>query len=250
MAYQYTTGSKLIPMNQDLRLNLLMKTICFNPNCSVTDLKKMLHGKIGPNEIIEAVHGLEKTNEILIDKTGLTVNKKPKWKITIRDKKTFESIQDLEQGIKNYQKEFDLILKQFKNHGIVKEVRTSFYDNKGKLRRHKAKGLNPKIEGMFKIINYYFDMLFISSATLSSNLALGHISKNYTTQIRELEKNVIEFILEQKVRIETIQFKQTGPYEAHLINNWFRLEHHWLGPIMEKLPGDNNMFDMIKPKPA
>ena len=39
-----------------------MKTICFNPNCSVTDLKKILHGQIGPNELIEAVHELEDKN--------------------------------------------------------------------------------------------------------------------------------------------------------------------------------------------
>ena len=68
-------------MNRDSRLNLLMKTICFNPNCSITDLKKILHGRIGPNELIEAVHDLEDTNEIQIDKSGLTVNKKPKWKM-------------------------------------------------------------------------------------------------------------------------------------------------------------------------
>jgi len=227
-----------------------MKTICFNPNCSITDLKKILHGQIGPNELIEAVHELEDKNEIVIDKTGLTVNRKPRWKIKIRDKRTFQSIQDLEQGILDYQKEIDLILKRLKIEGIVKEVRTSFYDNKGKLRRHKAKALNPKIESLFKIVNFYFDTLFISSASLSSNLALGHISKYYNDQIRELEKNVIEFILQTKVRIEEMQFKKTGPHEAHLINNWFRLEHHWLGPIMEKLPGDKNMFDLIKPNPA
>ena len=237
-------------MNRDLRLNLLMKTICFNPNCSITDLKKMLHGQIGPNELIEAVHELEDKNEIVIDKTGLTVNRKPRWKIKIRDRRTFQSIQDLEQGIIGYQKEIELILKQLKKHGIVKEVRTSFYDNKGKKRRHKAKALNPDIEGLFKIVNFYFDTLFISSASLSSNLALGHISKYYNDQIRELEKKVIEFILQTKVRIEEMQFKKTGPHEAHLINNWFRLEHHWLGPIMEKLPGDKNMFDLIKPNPA
>ena len=232
-------------MNRDLRLNLLMKTICFNPNCSFTDLKKILHGRIGPNELLEAVHDLEDTNEIQIDKSGLTVNKKPKWKIKIRDRRTFQNIQDLEQGIKDYKKEIDLILKQFKIEGIVKNQMTDYYDNKGKLRRHKAKALNPKIEGLFKIINFYFDTLFISSATLSSNLALGNISKNYNSQIRELEKNVIEFILETKVRIENIQFRLTGPDDTHLINQWFRLEHHWLGPIMEKLPGDKNMFDKI-----
>ena len=98
---------------------------------------------------------------------------------------------------------------------------------------------------MFKIVNFYFDTLFISSATLSSNLALGHISKNYNSQIRELEKNVMEFILQTKVRIEEIQFKQSGPHDTHLIAQWFRLEHYWLGPIMEKLPGDKNMFDEI-----
>nr|AIF16036.1 hypothetical protein [uncultured marine thaumarchaeote KM3_72_D04] len=230
-------------MNRDSRLNLLMKTICFNPNCSISDLKKILHGSMGSNELIEAVHDLEDTNEIVIDKSGLTVNKLPKWKIKIRDRRTFQNIQDLEQGIIGYQKEIDLILKRFKIEGIVKNQMTDYYDNKGKLRRHKAKALNPKIEGLFKIVNFYFDTLFISSATLSSNLALGHISKYYNNQIRELEKNVIEFILETKVRIENIQFRKTGPYEAHLINQWFRLEHHWLGPIMEKLPGDKNMFD-------
>jgi len=232
-------------MNRDSRLNLLVKTICFNPNCSFTDLKKILHGRIGPNELLEAVHDLEDTNEIQIDKSGLTVNKKPKWKIKIRDKTTFQNIQDLEQGIKDYKKEIDLILKRFKIEGIVKNQMTDYYDNKGKLRRHKAKALNSKIEGLFKIINFYFDTLFISSATLSSNLALGHISKNYNSQIRELEKNVIEFILETKVRIENIQFRLSGPGDTHLIAQWFRLAHHWLGPIMEKLPGDKNMFDKI-----
>ena len=64
-------------MNQDLRLDLLMKTICFNPGCSVTDLKKILHGTIGPNEVIEAVHILESKKDIEIDKSGLSVNKKP-----------------------------------------------------------------------------------------------------------------------------------------------------------------------------
>ena len=171
--------------------------------------------------MIEAVHELEDKNEIVIDKSGLTVNRKPKWKIKIRDKRTFQSIQDLEQGIINYQKEIDLILKRLKIEGIVKNQMTSYYDNKGKLRRHKAKALNPKIEGLFKIVNFYFDTLFISSASLSSNLALGHISKYYNDQIRELEKNVIEFILETKVRIEEMQFKKTGPHEAHLINDWF-----------------------------
>ena len=232
-------------MNRDLRLNLLMKTICFNPDCSVTDLKKILHGRIGPNELLEAVHDLEDTNEIEIDKSGFSVNKKPKWKIEVRDKRTFQNIQDLEQGIKNYKKEIDLILKQFKIKGIVKNQMKDYYDNKGKLRRHKAKALNPDIEGLFKIVNFYFDMLFISSATLSSNLALGNISKLMSSQIRELEKNVIEFILETKARIENIQFRLSGPDDTHLIAQWFRLEHHWLAGIMEKLPGDKNMFDKI-----
>ena len=232
-------------MNRDSRLNLLIKTICFNPNCSFTDLKKILHGRIGPNELLEAVHDLEDTNEIKIDKSGLSVNKKPKWKIQVKDKRTFQNIQDLEEGIEAYQKEIELILKQFKKEGIVKNQMTDYYDNKGKLRRHKAKALNTKIEGLFKIVNFYFDTLFISSATLSSNLALGHISKNYNSQVRKLEKNVIEFILQTKVRIEEIQFKQSGPNDTHLIAQWFRLEHYWLGPIMEKLPGDKNMFDKI-----
>ena len=144
-------------MNRDSRLNLLIKTICFNPNCSFTDLKKILHGRIGPNELLEAVHDLEDTNEIEIDKSGLTVNKKPKWKIKIRDRRTFQNIQDLQKGITEYQKEIDLIVKRFKKEGIVKEAWTTFYDHKGKKRKYRSQALNPKIEGLFKIVTFYFD---------------------------------------------------------------------------------------------
>ena len=232
-------------MNQDLRLDLLMKTICFNPGSSVTDLKKILGGKIGPNEVIKAVHKLESKKDIEIDKSGLTVNKKPKWKIYVKDRRTLDNIQDLQKGIKEYQKEIDLILKRFKKEGIVKQAWTTFYDSEGKKRKFRSQLLNPKIEGLFKIVEFYFNTLFLSSASLSSNLALGHISKNYNSQVRKLEKNVINFILENKARIENIQFKKTGPKDTHALNQLFRLNHQWLIPIMEKLPGDKNMFDKI-----
>jgi len=226
-------------MNQDLRLDLLMKTICFNPGCSVTDLKKILHGTIGPNEVIDAVHILESKKDIEIDKSGLSVNKKPKWKIYVKDRRTLENIQDLQKGIMGYQKEIDLMLKVFKREGLVKNILTDYFDDKGKKRRHKSKTLNPKIESLLKIVGFYFDNLFLASASLSSNLALGHISKNYNSQVRKLEKNVIDFILENKARIENIQFKKTGPKDTHTLNQLFRLNHQWLIPIMEKLPGDN-----------